>query len=171
MEVILAKSAGFCFGVENAVRKAEEALKENKGKKIFTYGPLIHNEKVIKELEEKGLEIIYSLNDTRLENSIIIIRAHGISKEEEDKLKSLNCQIIDATCPYVKKIHKLVAKEKAAGNKIIIIGDKEHPEVKGIKGWAGDTALVISSALEAKNLEAKDENYAKLHITGRYLKK
>lgn len=151
MKIEIAKSAGFCFGVDRAVKIAYEAAKEAKVVPTFTYGMIIHNNDVVSELENQGIKCAISIDDI-LRNSRVIIRAHGISEREYNLLRDKNIEIIDATCPYVKKIHKIVKEEMAKGRRIIIIGDKNHPEVKGINGWCNFQGEIVYSVEEAEKL-------------------
>ena len=159
MEVRLAKSAGFCFGVNKAMEKVYEQIEKAQGKKIYTYGPIIHNEEVVKELAQKGVEVIDSLEELQeKEKGVLIIRSHGVAKEVCEKMEEAGFVVVDATCPFVKRIHNIVQKESAAGKKIIIIGNPGHPEVEGIKGWCADKAFIIETISEAKNFQmAKEE--------------
>ena len=153
MQVTVAKSAGFCFGVQRAVDTVYEQV-EKGVRPIYTYGPIIHNEVVVQDLEEKGVQVLESQEDLeQLTEGTVIIRSHGVGKEIYDQIsaKGLNC--VDATCPFVKKIHRTVEKESAAGRQIIIIGNDNHPEVEGIKGWCRHPALVIESAEQAEALD------------------
>ena len=152
MQVKVAKSAGFCFGVQRAVDTVYEQV-EKGVRPIYTYGPIIHNEVVVQDLEEKGVQVLENQEDLeQLNEGTVIIRSHGVGKEIYDQIsaKGLNC--VDATCPFVKKIHRTVEKESAAGRQIIIIGNDNHPEVEGIKGWCRHPALVIESAEQAEAL-------------------
>ena len=152
MQVTVAKSAGFCFGVQRAVDTVYEQV-EKGVRPIYTYGPIIHNEVVVQDLEERGVQVLEGKEDLgQLTEGTVIIRSHGVGKEIYDLIsaKGLNC--VDATCPFVKKIHRTVEKESAAGRQIIIIGNDNHPEVEGIKGWCHRPALVIESAEQAEAL-------------------
>ena len=152
MQVTVAKSAGFCFGVQRAVDTVYEPV-EKGIRPIYTYGPIIHNEVVVQDLEERGVQVLEGKEDLgQLTEGTVIIRSHGVGKEIYDLIsaKGLNC--VDATCPFVKKIHRTVEKESAAGRQIIIIGNDNHPEVEGIKGWCHHPALVIESAEQAEAL-------------------
>ena len=152
MQVTVAKSAGFCLGVQRAVDTVYEQV-EKGVRPIYTYGPIIHNEVVVQDLEEKGVQVLENQEDLeQLNEGTVIIRSHGVGKEIYDQIsaKGLNC--VDATCPFVKKIHRTVEKESAAGRQIIIIGNDNHPEVEGIKGWCRHPALVIESAEQAEAL-------------------
>ncbi len=155
MEVKLAKTAGFCFGVKRAMDKVYEQIE--KGEKIYTYGPLIHNESVVADLEEKGVTVIDSVEALKeIKEGSVVIRSHGVPKEIYDILEKQNLKCIDATCPFVKKIHQIVEKESGEGKQIIIIGNDSHPEVEGIKGWCKNGAIVVESAAQARNLALPD---------------
>ena len=164
MEVITAKNAGFCFGVKKAVDMVESQAKENTGKNIFTYGPIIHNEEVVKSLEGKGVHAVRSKEELDKiacdTNNVMIIRSHGISKAEQDELIKKGFEIIDATCPFVKRIHNTVREESEKGKHIIIIGNKNHPEVEGIMGWSITPPTVIESLEEVDDINfEKDTSY------------
>ncbi len=151
MEIKLANSAGFCFGVKRAVDKVYEQI-EN-GKKIYTFGPIIHNETVVADLEKHGVEVIDSAEELRtLSDGAVVIRSHGVPKAIYDILDEQRLECIDATCPFVKKIHRIVEKESNEESQIIIIGNDVHPEVEGIKGWCKTPAIVVESKEEAQNL-------------------
>ncbi len=152
MEVKVAKTAGFCFGVKRAVNLVEKQVEA--GKKVYTYGPIIHNEEVIEELSKKGVEIVSNEEEwNNVPHGTLIIRSHGVSKREYEDMLVSGHEILDATCPFVKKIHKIVEKESNNGRHIIIIGSKEHPEVQGIIGWANGPVTVIENAQMAEKLE------------------
>ncbi|MDE6202220.1 MAG: 4-hydroxy-3-methylbut-2-enyl diphosphate reductase, partial [Lachnospiraceae bacterium] len=156
MEVILAKSAGFCFGVKRAVEKVYEQIGE--GKKIYTYGPIIHNEEVVKDLASKGVEVIESEEElAALTEGTVVIRSHGVSRRIYDLIERRGLVCIDATCPFVKRIHKIGEKESREGKQIVIIGNPGHPEVEGIMGWSDTPAIVAESAHEAENSGADRE--------------
>ena len=158
MEVKLAKSAGFCFGVNKAMEKVYEQIEHSEGKKIYTYGPIIHNEEVVKELASKGVEVIEALEDLdRKEKGVLIIRSHGVAKDVQDKMMAAGFNVIDATCPFVKRIHKIVEKESAQGHKIVIVGNPIHPEVEGIKGWCGEDVCIVETLEEAETFSAPEE--------------
>lgn len=139
MKIIVAKHSGFCFGVKRAV----DIALEDYDAKTYTYGQIIHNGEFQKKLEKKDIHIETDLNS--IKNSNLIIRSHGVTKQVyQDALKN-SINIIDATCPYVKKIHKIVEDEYNKNRKIIIIGDKFHPEVIGINGWCENKAVIINN--------------------------
>ncbi len=143
MEIIVGKNAGFCFGVKRAVDAVYDLLKENP-RDLYSIGPLIHNETVTKDLKSKGLIEINDYDYVKnLKNKRVIIRTHGIEKNIYDLLKFNNNSIVDLTCPFVSKIHKLVKEYSESGYKIIVIGDKDHPEVKGIVSYAKNDIYVV----------------------------
>ena len=159
MEVVLAKSSGFCFGVKRAVDRVYEQLAENK--KIYTYGPIVHNDDVVADLEEKGVKVLNTKEElTELTEGSVVIRAHGVPKEIYEIMEQKNIECIDATCPFVKRIHKIVEKESAEGRRIIVIGNAKHPEVEGIRGWCKTPATVVESREEALQFNgSKDDKY------------
>ncbi len=154
MEIKIADKAGFCFGVDRAVKIAYDAANNNE-QIIYTYGMLIHNNDVISELKERGVECIEKLENIP-NDSTVIIRAHGISKKECLLLENKNIKIIDATCPFVKRIHNIVHEEHENGRQIVIAGDSEHPEVKGINGWCDDSAIIVASDEDCDELLQKN---------------
>ena len=152
MEVRLAKTAGFCFGVRRAVDTVYGQIEKEKGP-IYTYGPIVHNEMVVQELEKKGVHVLNSLEELKeLTGGTVIIRAHGVGKEVYDLLERQGVNLVDATCPFVKKIHRIAQKEEANGRRILIIGNAKHPEVEGIRGWCKAPSYVVESPEEAENL-------------------
>lgn len=150
MEVIVAKSAGFCFGVDNAVSLVNKVLDEQIGQ-LYTLGPVIHNKQVVNELSEKGVKVINSIEEA-CENSNIVIRAHGVGPGVYEEMKEKKINIFDATCPFVKKIHNLVINKNNDGYDIVIVGDKDHPEVIGINGWCNNRAYIVNSIDDIKNI-------------------
>ncbi len=153
MKVIKAKTAGFCFGVKRAVDTVYEQVDTCSGP-IYTYGPIIHNEEVVKDMESKGVVVLRTeeeLDD--ISGGTVIIRSHGVEKRIYDKLEAKGIRIVDATCPFVKKIHNIVQKESAAGKYILIIGSPDHPEVIGIRGWAGEHAAVVQNTDDIENID------------------
>ena len=151
MEVILAKSAGFCVGGKRAVEPVDQQVE--KGGHIYTYGPIIHNEAVVRDLEEKGVSVIKDTDLDRLEDGTVIIRSHGVPREVCGRIEKQGLTCVDATCPFVKRIHTIVEQESRAGKQIIVIGNPGHPEVEGIMGWSETPAIVIESEKEAQNLD------------------
>ncbi|MDO5414717.1 MAG: bifunctional 4-hydroxy-3-methylbut-2-enyl diphosphate reductase/30S ribosomal protein S1 [Bacillota bacterium] len=153
-EIIRAENAGFCFGVRQAIEKAEKAAEAaNKdGKRIFSMGSLIHNERVTGDLEEKGIKIIHSLDEVQSADQVII-RSHGEGEAFYKEAVAKGVELIDATCPFVAKIHKLVHE---TDKQVVIVGDAQHPEVMGIFGWCRKPAIVVSSYEEAAEVEEDD---------------
>lgn len=153
MQVILAKSAGFCFGVKRAVDKVYEEAKNSKVP-VYTFGPIIHNEEVVEDLEKKGVHVVCNLEDLKdLPKGIMVIRSHGVSREIYDKIQEMGFKIVDATCPFVIKIHRFVKEYSEKGYHVIIIGNDSHPEIEGIKGWsAPERTTVLQTKEEAENL-------------------
>ena len=153
MKVIKAKTAGFCFGVKRAVDTVYEQA-DTCGGPIYTYGPIIHNEEVVKDLESRGVSVIRSEEELEsITEGTVIIRSHGVEKRICDKLLGKGLRIVDATCPFVKKIHNIVEKESAEGKYILIIGNPDHPEVIGIRGWAGSNVSVIQNADDIEKVD------------------
>ncbi|MEI7904301.1 MAG: 4-hydroxy-3-methylbut-2-enyl diphosphate reductase [Candidatus Firestonebacteria bacterium] len=150
MKVILSKHAGFCFGVKRAIKTAIEAKKAANGR-VYTYGPLIHNPQVVSKFERDGIVAVESVSNIK-SGSTIIIRTHGVSPAIEEIFRKKKLKIIDATCPFVKKPQKNIAKLVAAGYKTVIIGEADHPEVQGIKGYSVEKAGIVGTPEEAKKL-------------------
>ena len=152
MEVRLATHAGFCFGVKRAVEQVYEQIET--GKTIYTYGPIIHNEEVVKDLENKGVTVIPDIETLqKIARGTVVIRSHGVTKEIYEILEKKGLECIDATCPFVKRIHNIVQKESAAGKHIIIVGDPKHPEVEGIMSWCSGPLTVLETEKEAQELD------------------
>ncbi len=159
MKVELAKTAGFCFGVKRAVDMVYEQAEKHKGERIYTFGPIIHNEEVIRDMEKRGVTVLNSIEELKgLREGIVIIRSHGVPKAVCDILEDGRISYVDATCPFVKKIHNIVRDESEKGSHIIIIGNSSHPEVEGIKGWAGADVTVIQNEAEAESFKLENEN-------------
>ena len=158
MKVILAKSAGFCFGVKRAVETVYREA-EKKEQPIYTYGPIIHNEEVVSDLEKKGVTVIHSVNELDEQpKGTVIIRSHGVEKAIYDQIRQRGFEIVDATCPFVLKIHRLVEQYSKEDYHIVIIGNESHPEVEGIKGWSdASKTTVIGTRQEAENFSPAAE--------------
>lgn len=148
MEIILAKTAGFCFGVDRAVKTVEDHISDEG---VYTYGPIIHNPQVVEGFEKRGVKVLNDLSSDY--NGTVIVRSHGAGPEVFEQLEEKKVNIVDTTCPFVKRIHRIVEKQVKLGEKVIIVGNKNHPEVLGISGWSGGEAKVISTIEEAKNLD------------------
>ena len=159
MEVKVAKTAGFCFGVQRAVDKVYELI-DSCQDRLFTLGPIIHNEEVVNDLEKKGVRVASEEElKTLPKGSTVVIRSHGVGKKVYDQLEECGLSYVDVTCPFVLKIHRIVEKESKAGSHIVIIGDPDHPEVVGICGWCIGSYTVIRTkqdALDFVPLESKN---------------
>ena len=155
MEVKLAEYAGFCFGVKRAVDTVYEQIKN--GKNIYTYGPIVHNEEVVRDLSQRGVKVLETKEELmRLSTETkasVIIRAHGVPEEIYRILEEKNLECIDATCPFVARIQKKVEQESRAGRHIVIIGNAGHPEVEGIIGWCKGPVTVLGDLSEAEKFQ------------------
>ena len=159
MSVELAKTAGFCFGVKRAVDTVYQQIEQYRGEKIFTYGPIIHNEEVIKDLRSHGVEVLNDEEELKTADAdVVVIRSHGVAKYIYDIMEERGITCVDATCPFVKKIHKIVAEKRAEGSYIVIVGNGEHPEVQGIRGWAGEQVTVVQTPEDAERFELPDKD-------------
>lgn len=152
MEIILAKSAGFCFGVKRAVDHAYSKVGQGD---IYTYGPIIHNKEVTGDLDNKGVHVIENLDEVK--EGEIIIRSHGVPPSVYEEIEGRGLKYTDCTCPFVKKIHNIVRDNYNKGKSIIIVGNKTHPEIIGINGWCKNTAIIINSIEEALSIELEQE--------------
>ncbi|OON85509.1 4-hydroxy-3-methylbut-2-enyl diphosphate reductase [Oribacterium sp. C9] len=159
MNVTLAKTAGFCFGVQRAVDTVYEIIDrelqkpEKERKQIYTYGPIVHNETVVDKISSFGVEILNDEDDLRsLKDGIVIIRAHGVPRSVYSILKERCIEIVDASCPFVQKIQKLANKHSSEKEKVFIVGNPEHPEVIGIMGWAEGSISAIPDIESAEKL-------------------
>lgn len=153
MKIKLAEHSGFCFGVREAIRKTEELIENNDGDvRIYTHGPLIHNKAVTDDLSCRGVEIVEHLCHAA-PGSIVVVRSHGEPESFYEEAKQLNLEIVDATCPFVSKIHRLVKDARQKERNIVVVGDAAHPEVRGIVGWAGQNCTVINSVEEAAKID------------------
>ncbi len=160
-EVIVASRAGFCFGVDRAVKTTETLA--NIGKKVCTLGPIIHNSQLVSELEEKGVRIVEAPQQV-CKDEVLVIRSHGVTRETEEKAKEFCGEVVDATCPFVSKIHKIVSDATDSGRIVFIAGDENHSEVIGIRGHCGES-YVFSDEEELKNLLGKFSNIGELAVT------
>ncbi len=148
MNVQLAAKAGFCFGVKRALDMAERTVETSAA---VSLGPLIHNQQVVKRLAERGIQVVHTLEEV-LANQAVIIRSHGVGPSVYHEAENKGIQVVDATCPYVQKAQRLAAASAQKGQQVIVMGDKLHPEVQGILGWAGNQAIPIQTLEEAKEL-------------------
>ena len=162
MQVTVAKTAGFCFGVQRAVDEVYRQIKEGK-KPVYTYGPIIHNDTVVAELAAQGVQVIHNEEELKqVHEGTVIIRSHGVTRAEQELMEQQGLTVVDATCPFVKKIHRIAEEAGKAGEILIIAGDPDHPEVKGIVGWATGTTYVVRDAEEAKALPIRPDQKAVL---------
>ena len=158
-EIIVAENAGFCFGVDRAVKIVYNIL--NTGKKVVTYGEIIHNKDVTAELSRKGVRIAESLKDLEdLTDETVVIRSHGAEKQVFEFLEEHGISCEDGTCPFVKKIHNIVSEKSADGYDIIIMGDREHPEVRGIVSYCRNLSDICADDTALENFLKK--NYTKI---------
>ena len=135
-------------------------MEENSGK-IYTFGPIIHNEQVVEDLNKKGIEVIDTVEQLKeIKEGTVVIRSHGVAKEIYDILEQQKLKIVDATCPFVKKIHNIVLDESNNGKTIIIIGNDNHPEVEGIKGWVNGEVIVINKEEQIEKLSLPEQTKA-----------
>ncbi len=141
MKIIVAKRAGFCFGVKRAIDiafKLAETVKDG----VYSYGPLIHNPQVIEKLKNEGVQQTDDIRGKDIKT--LIIRTHGVSPEIYEEISRKGCDLVDATCPFVKKAQKYVQTLRNEGYQILIVGDREHPEVQSLLGFAGEEAVVVN---------------------------
>ena len=157
MRVIKAKTAGFCFGVKRAVDQVYELAGKKEGA-VYTYGPIIHNEEVVNDLEKKGVQVLHTKEELAAhEKGTVVIRSHGVAREIYEQIQGKRLELVDATCPFVKKIHRIVKREGENGREIVIIGNATHPEVEGIKGWCVSKVTVIGNEEEAQKYETDSD--------------
>lgn len=156
MKVMVAKYAGFCFGVKRAVDLAEHAVNDSE-QKVYSYGEIIHNPQVTERLREKGIKVVEDTEEAK--GNTLIIRSHGVSEDILQKAEQGHSAIIDATCPFVKKIQKIVRQRSELGHHILIIGDPHHPEVVGLKGWCRGSVEVLSSLDDLYQLSIQPGEY------------
>lgn len=157
MEVRIAKNAGFCFGVKRAMNMAWDELENKTSDNVYSLGPLIHNKQAVDRYKEKGLMEMDSLDKIPSESKLII-RSHGVGKKIYTESESKNMDIVDTTCPFVKKIHDIVKEFSHKGYKIIIVGNSNHPEIIGINGWCDNNAIIINKEEEIDNITFDNNN-------------
>ncbi|MBI5025438.1 MAG: 4-hydroxy-3-methylbut-2-enyl diphosphate reductase [Nitrospirae bacterium] len=152
MQIIVAKRAGFCFGVKRALDMAFNVARESK-EGVFTFGPIIHNPQVVEELSQKGVRAIDVVDSPEIK--VLIIRTHGVSPRIYEETQKRDYKVIDATCPFVKKAQYYAKTLKDEGYKILILGDRNHPEVQGLLGFAGDNVIIIGGDEAMPHLEGR----------------
>jgi len=152
-EIIVADNAGFCFGVKRAVDTAARYY-DSEGQQVYTLGPLIHNNDVIRRLEEHNINAITPEQIHELgPGSVVMIRSHGVTPQIYDQIRQTGAAVVDATCPYVATIHNKVAQHYRMGYQIVIVGDRDHPEVQGINGWCDNTAIITRDGSDLPDLD------------------
>lgn len=151
MNVKIAKNAGFCFGVKRAMKMAWDELDKSQDG-IYALGPLIHNKQAVSKYEERGLKTVDEVKSIPSENSMII-RSHGVAEQIYIDADNKGINVVDTTCPFVKKIHSIVKDYKDKGYEIIVIGDMKHPEVIGINGWCENSAIIIKTLEQLKDIK------------------
>lgn len=161
MEIKLAKTAGFCFGVNRAVDMLYKMV-EN-GEKVCTLGPIIHNPQVISDLESKGVKIVSDENDVP-QDTKLVIRTHGVEKKVIDKLNEKNVDFCDATCPFVRKIHKIITENSNENTLVLIAGDENHPEVQGIRSYCKGESIVFRNSDDLEKIAENGEKYFEKEI-------
>jgi 4-hydroxy-3-methylbut-2-enyl diphosphate reductase len=158
MEIKLARTAGFCMGVRRAVDIVLDIAQHENRRRIYTYGPLIHNPQTIELLKSRGVKPIENIEDIKdKENAILIIRAHGIAPDERKKIKQSGIKVVDATCPKVGYVQSIIKKHASLDYTVVIVGDKEHPEVEGLLGYTGGRGVIISSLDEVEKMSCVDK--------------
>ena len=168
MNIILADSAGFCFGVKRAVDTVYREIET--GEKIYTLGPIIHNEEVVSDLEKRGVTVVNSVEELKEQPpGTVIIRAHGVETGVCESIQKLGYKVIDATCPFVLKIHRLVERYSKEGHRIVIAGNEAHPEVKGIKSWSADPETAVIASKEDAEQFVKESLQRKDALSGEKL--
>ena len=160
-EIILASTAGFCFGVNRAVEMVEDLL--NKGQKVATLGPIIHNPQLVEDLGRRGARIVESPDEVK-KDEVLVIRSHGVAKSVTDCAENLRLTVADATCPFVAKIHKIVAEAGKKGQTVLIAGDRNHKEVEGIMGHCTGEFYVFETLEDLDNLAKMGSISAKMPI-------
>ena len=149
MEITTAKTAGFCFGVSRAMKLVDQLLEQ--GKKVCTLGPIIHNPQAVQELSDRGVVVVDDIVQCP-PDGVLVIRSHGVEKKLYEELNRMNIPYMDATCPFVEKIHRIVENASLDGNTILIAGDETHPEVIGIKGFAKNPVFVFKDEKQLENI-------------------
>ena len=155
-KVTVAKSAGFCFGVDRAVKMVYNELESNT--KVATLGPIIHNQDVVNDMNAKGARVVESV-DELLPEETVVIRSHGVGREVYEKIAEKGCRMLDATCPFVAKIHKIVAEKSKEGYLVLIAGDVNHPEIQGIIGHCEQNFCVFKDNIELKHVFEKNPDF------------
>jgi len=154
VKIVLGESAGFCFGVKRATRMAFAATEEHQGERICSLGPIIHSPQLVKRLEEQGVEVVRRVAD--ISGGVVIIRSHGVTAEEMEEIEDRRLAVVDATCPFVKKAQEYAGLLSDQGYALVLVGEREHPEVRGIVSYARDGEVyVVSGRREAEEVPAR----------------
>ena len=161
MKITKAETAGFCFGVNRAVNMVYELLRD--GKKVCTLGPIIHNPQLVEELSDKGVRIVESPEEVKGDETLVI-RSHGVERSVYELANNMGINVADATCPFVAKIHKIVAENSLSGAITIIAGDKNHQEVKGIVGHCFGECFVVASEEELDTILQNEDFFVEKDI-------
>lgn len=155
-EVILCEHAGFCFGANRGYSLVEESL--NEGIPIYTYGPILNNQQIVDGFAKRGVRVVNSVEEfASLPKGKIIIRSHGVPRKTYEALQKTGFDVHDATCPFVKRIHRIVDEESKKGAKIVVVGNPKHPEVVGIVGWSNTPATVVETTEDVENFTCDDQ--------------
>ncbi len=155
-EVIVSEHAGFCFGAGRGVETVEKAI--SGGGHIYTFGPILNNAIVVSDFEKKGVKVVESVEELKtLPRGKVIIRSHGVSRATCEAITATGHEVIDATCPFVKRIHRIVEEASLRGDRIVVVGNPKHPEVVGIVGWSHNGASVIEKSDDIDNISFSDE--------------
>lgn len=152
MEILMAEHAGFCFGVARVISEVDRRL--TAGERLMTYGPVIHNERVIQELEERGAHVLNTPEELAgMDGETLVIRAHGVTRQVMAQIRQMGLSYTDQTCPFVKRIHRIVAEAGARGETVVVAGDPSHPEVEGIVSYCEGPCYVIEGPEKALELQ------------------
>ena len=166
MNVELAKTAGFCFGVKRAVDTVYKQIEKHQSEKIFTYGPIIHNEEVIKDLRSHGVEVLNDEEELKtVDADVVVIRSHGVAKYIYDIMDERGITCVDATCPFVKRNQEIAKGLAAEGKKIVLVGEKKHPEMLSVAEWAGEAPYIVETMEDVEALPDLDEVHIVIQTT------
>lgn len=160
-KITVAKSAGFCFGVDRAVKMVYSELEKNQ--RVATLGPIIHNTDVVSDMKSKGARIVDSVDELE-KDELVVIRSHGVGRDVYEQIEKSGNRMVDATCPFVARIHKIVSEKAAEGYFVLIAGDATHPEVQGIVGHCDENCLVFKDKTELKSFFEKNIKICKKNL-------
>ena len=161
MQLEVAAHAGFCMGVRRAVNAAWNVAES--GRPACTLGELIHNPQVVKALDERGIPAVNTPEETA--GRLVLIRSHGVSPDVLEQLRNAGCDILDLTCPFVDRLHRTVAEYSTDGTPVILVGERDHPEVQGTAGWAKGPVFVVASPEDAQELPEMEKALACVQTT------